>query len=111
MDIVGTKLRAREIENRCLASLVPHSAAHLNQTLGAFAGEMIRKRILGQDPDLVKKTRFSMWELADVGVEKVSDLLRVSADINRQYNADGQLVEVAFDSPLLAFQTPVRAAR
>ncbi len=81
------------------------------QSLGEFAGDVIRQRILGQDAELVERTRFSVWELADVGVEKVADFLNLSADINREYDEEGQLVEVAFDSRLLAFQAPIRNVR
>lgn len=81
------------------------------QSLLAFSGEMIRERILGQDPELVKRTRFSFWELADAGLEKLSSIFSLPVDLNRKYNKEGELVSVAFDSRLVAFSTPIHGGR
>ncbi len=81
------------------------------QTFLAYSGDLIRKNILGQDPELVKKTRFSLWELADAGLEKLATIIPVPMDINREYDNEGDLVEVSFDSRLLAFTTPVNARK
>ena len=81
------------------------------QTFLAYTGDVLRERILGQDPDLVKSTKFSLWELADAGIEKVSDFLSLPVDLNREYNDDGKLESVAFDSRLVAFSTPVQGRR
>ncbi len=77
-------------------------------TLVAFTGEYIRKQLLGQDPELVEKTRFSLWELADAGLEKVSNIFGTGADIEREYNENGDLVAVSFESALVGFNTPVK---
>ena len=78
------------------------------QTIWAFSGDLLRKEVLGQDPELVKNTRFSFWELADAGLEKISDVFNTNADIEREYNASGELMAVSFESPLLGFNTPIR---
>ena len=87
---------------------IPDPSEDEYQTLLAFTGDFMRKRLLGQDPDLVEKSRFTFWELADAGLEKVSELFGTQADIDRQYSESGELQEVSFDSPLVAFNTPVR---
>lgn len=81
------------------------------QTLWAYSGELIRKNILGQDPQQVKKNKFSLWEVADAGLQKASDVFSIAADLDRHYNDEGELVEVSFDSPLLAFTTPVNTRK
>jgi len=78
------------------------------QTLLAFSGDFIRKQLLNQDPDLVEKTKFSFWELADAGLEKVSKTFGANADIEREYNEAGELMAVSFESPLVGFNTPIR---
>jgi hypothetical protein len=78
------------------------------QTLLAFTGDFMRKRLLGQDPELVEKSRFSFWELADAGLQKLSDVFGTQADIDRQYSDSGELRSVSFESSLVAFNTPVR---
>jgi len=77
-------------------------------TLVAFSGEFIREQLLGQDPELVKKSRFSLWELADAGLEKISSVFGIGADIEREYNQSGELVAVSFESSLVGFNTPVK---
>lgn len=97
---------APHILNR--ARIQPEPLAY--QTLWAYTGELIRKSVLGQDPELVKSTRFSLWEVADAGLEKAADWLSVQADISREYNEAGELKEVHFSSPLVAFSAPVSSA-
>lgn len=80
-------------------------------TIWAYSGELIRKNLLGQDPVEVKKNKFSLWEVADAGLERAADLFSIPADIHRQYNEEGDLVEVSFNSPLLAFSTPISTVR
>ena len=87
---------------------IPDAEDDEYQTLVAFSGDFIRKQLLGQDPKLVKKSRFSLWELADVGLEKVSNLFGTGADIEREYNETGDLVAVSFESALVGFNTPVK---
>ncbi|MCK5820911.1 MAG: hypothetical protein KAH17_03450 [Bacteroidales bacterium] len=81
------------------------------QTLLAYSGKVIRERILGQDADFVQQTKFSIWELADVGIEKISDFLSIPVEMDREYNDRGQLESIAFDSPLMAFSTPISGRR
>ena len=90
---------------------IPFHETEEYQTFLAFSGEMIRKNVLRQESELVEKSRFSIWELADVGLEKVSSVLSLPMDIEREYNAEGKLVELSFDSRLLAFSTPMNSIK
>ena len=87
---------------------IPNVADDEYQTFLAFSGDLIRKQILNQDPELVKKSRFSLWELADAGLEKVSSIFGTNADIEREYSESGELLAVSFESALVGFNTPVR---
>jgi len=81
------------------------------QTFLAYTGDVLRERILGQDPEFVKKTQFSFWELADAGIDKVSNFLSLPVDLDREYNDDGKLESVVFDSRLVAFSTPIHVRK
>ncbi len=114
------KLPIREIENSSAINdksfafiyrTLPYPEDDDYQTLLAFTGEKIRENILGMDHDLVKKSRFSLWELADAGLEKVAGFFGLPADLKREYNDKGELVVVDFDSRLFAFTTPIRSRR
>ena len=78
------------------------------QTLVAFTGDFLRKQLLNQDPELVKKSRFTLWELADAGLQKISDIFGTGANIEREYDEEGELMAVSFESSLVGFNTPVR---
>lgn len=86
---------------------VPAASLDDYKTFLAFSADLMRKNVLRQDPDLVRKSKFSLWELADVGLEKVSNMFSLNADLKRQYDEKGKLVEVSFESPLVAFTTPI----
>lgn len=90
---------------------IPFHETKEYQNFLAFSGEMIRKNILGQDAELVEKSKFSFWELADVGLEKVSSALSLPMNIEREYNVEGKLVELSFDSRLLAFSKPMNSQK
>ena len=48
------------------------------ETLIAFSRDIMREQILGQDPAMVKKTKFSFWELADAGLQRLSGFFNLS---------------------------------
>jgi len=109
--IVTSEAKIINSSNAFVYRIIPYRETEEYKSFLAFSGEMIRKNVLGQDAELVKKSKFSVWELADVGLEKVSNALSLSMDIEREYNAEGKLVEVSFDSPLLAFSTPLNSQK
>ena len=90
---------------------IPDPETEEYQTLMAFTGEMIREKILGQDPALVKKTIFSFWELADASIDKVANFLALPVDLDRQYNEEGKVVSIDFNSRLVAFSAPINGGR
>lgn len=81
------------------------------QTLLAVASDVMREKILGQDSEFVKNTKFSFWELADVSLDKVAGFLALPIDLEREYDEDGRVESIAFDSRLVAFTTPVNNRR
>jgi len=78
-------------------------------TVPQYALQMFRERILGQDRKLVRKTRFSMWEVAGAGVDKINTLAGTKMKLNRQYDSKGDLLAVSFNSRLVDVESPVRA--
>lgn len=102
---------AKNFEEAFVYRIDPYISNDEYKTFLAFSGDMVRKNILGQDPEMVRKTRFSFWELADAGLEKVSGVLNLPVNIDREYNIEGELVEVSFDSKLLAFSTPIHSRK
>lgn len=77
-------------------------------TLPQYALQLFREKILGEDPVLVRRTRFSMWEVAGAGVDKINVLAGTEMKLNREYDASGQILAVSFNSRLLDVETPIR---
>ena len=77
-------------------------------TLPQYALQLFRERILGEDRKLVKKTRFSMWEVAGAGVERLNSVAGTKMKLNRKYDSKGDLLAVSFNSKLIDVNTPVR---
>lgn len=78
------------------------------QSLPQYALQLFRERILGEDPHLVRRTRFTAWEVADAGLEKFNALVGSDMNLDRQYGDDGNLVAVSFNSRLIDFEKPVK---
>jgi len=78
------------------------------ETLYELALRLFRERILGEPAELVKKQQFTLWEVADVGVQKLNNLMDTGIDIEREYNSTGNLKKVNFNSRLLALSLPHR---
>jgi len=77
-------------------------------TLPQYALQLFREKVLGEDPVLVRRTRFSMWEVAGAGVDKINVLAGTEMKLNREYDASGQILAVSFNSRLLDVETPIR---
>ena len=77
-------------------------------SLPQLALKLFRERVLGQDPGLVKKTRFSMWEVAGAGINGINALAGTEMKLNREYDDKGQILAVSFNSRLLEVDAPVR---
>jgi len=86
----------------------PFDSAEDLESISDFASNVIRERLLGQEREMVKKTRFTLWELADAGLQKLTDKFGINANIDRAYNNEGELVAVSFDSRLIGFEAPIK---
>jgi hypothetical protein len=77
-------------------------------TIPQYALQLFRERILGEDRQLVKRTRFSMWEVAGAGVNKINDLTGTKMKLNREYDSKGDILAVSFNSRLIDVESPVK---
>ncbi len=77
-------------------------------SLPQYALQVFREKVLGQDPMMVKKTRFSLWEVAGAGVSRINEIAGSDMKLNRAYDSNGEIVAVSFSSRLVDLETPVR---
>ena len=94
------------------ASLFPLTEEPVYQddylSLPQLALKLFRERVLGQDPKIVEQTRFSMWEVAGAGVDRLNQLAGTDMKLEREYDPDGQLMAISFNSRLFDLEAPVR---
>ncbi|TSA35957.1 MAG: hypothetical protein D4R64_08865 [Porphyromonadaceae bacterium] len=77
-------------------------------TLPQYALQLFREKILGEDRILVRRTRFSMWEVAGAGVDKINSLAGTNMKFNREYDSKGDIMAVSFNSRLFDVESPIR---
>jgi hypothetical protein len=54
------------------------------------------------------KYNFTIWDLAIMGVRGLNNLAGSKIELKKQYDADGNVKSLAFNSPRLEFSTPVK---
>jgi hypothetical protein len=77
-------------------------------TVPQYALRMFRERILGEDRNVVRRTRFSFWEVAGAGVSKINDMVGTKMKLNREYDSQGDIMAVSFNSRLFDIESPVK---
>lgn len=77
-------------------------------TIPQFALQLFRERILGEDRAVVRRTRFSLWEVAGAGVNKINDFAGTRMELNREYDTNGDIQAVSFNSRFFEVETPIK---
>jgi len=77
-------------------------------TLPQYALQLFREKILSQDRKQVRRTRFSMWEVAGAGVDKINTLAGTKMKLDRNYDSKGDILAVSFNSRLIDVESPVK---
>mgnify|MGYP005619382115 CR=1 FL=1 len=72
-------------------------------SLSEFALYKLKKSVLGEDAAKTAQRPFSMWDLADAGVRGVNRLMGWEMKLEREYNENGQIEYLAFESGALQF--------
>jgi len=72
-------------------------------SLSEFALYQLKKSVLGENAAKATPGRFSMWDLADVGVRGVNRLMGWEMKLEREYDENGQIEYLAFESRALQF--------
>jgi len=70
--------------------------------------KLFREKILGEDPERVRETRFSIWEVAGAGIDRINTLTGSEMKLAREYDNNGQVMAISFNSRLFDVATPVR---
>jgi len=77
-------------------------------TIPQYALQLFREKILGEERSFVKRTRFSLWEVAGAGISGINKIAGTDMRLDREYGSNGQVMAVSFNSRLVDFETPVK---
>jgi hypothetical protein len=111
--LTGVRIPEPQNDRLLLASAFPSgitsTTANEALTVPQYALRLFRERVLGEDRSVVKKTRFSVWEVAGAGVKKINDLAGTKMKLSREYDDQGDLLAISFNSKLVDIERPVRS--
>lgn len=77
-------------------------------TLEQYSTRLFRKRILKEDPPADDNRKFSVWDLADAGIKGIKNIFGGNMELNKEYDEDGNVAYLAFDSRAISFSTQMR---
>jgi hypothetical protein len=93
-----------EREDKPALALNTSRATSLNQ----FLVKQFREKALNEEVEESDQRKLSLWDVADAGLQGVGRLFNRDLKLQKQYNQDGQIVAVAYQSPNFGFAAPVR---
>lgn len=80
-----------------------HSLAQEN-SLGKLLAVNINKYVFQKDPRSPEAKKISMWDVADLGISGVNQLVGTEMELERKYNEEGEIVKLAFYSKKFGYQ-------
>ncbi|MFC2114627.1 hypothetical protein ACFLRI_04695 [Bacteroidota bacterium] len=66
-----------------------------------------RIRAFNSENEKDKNERITIWELAEAGVKGIGKLLKKDIDLQRDYDENGKLIGIEFNTPGLALSAPI----
>jgi hypothetical protein len=76
--------------------------------MDAFLLSVFRKSILKKENLPEKEQKFSVWELAEAGLQGINKLTGSEMDIKKTYDTSGNVAALAFESRSLSFSTRIK---
>lgn len=108
IDLTLNKIQRKEInplpEKSILAALVSIKNlevvenTHDNLTLSQMAVKTFKSEILKEEKTKINPDKFTLWDIADVGIIGINKIIGWKMDFDKEYNDDGELIALGFDS-------------
>ena len=76
-----------------------------------FLAKQFRVKALNEDVSANDNRKLSGWDLADAGLRGFGKLFNKDIQLNKEYNEQGDLVALAYQSPNLGISTPLKKNR
>ena len=108
IDLTLNKIQRKEInplpEKSILAALVSIKNlevvenTHDNLTLSQMAVKTFKSEILKEEKTKINPDKFTLWDIADVGIIGINKIIGWKMLFDKEYNDDGELIALGFDS-------------
>jgi hypothetical protein len=72
---------------------------------GEFLLSMFRKKVLKQEKPVIEN-KITLWEIADAGMQGLSNLTAMNFYLDRGYDRNGQINHLTLETPIFGFSTP-----
>jgi len=83
-----------------------NTSAHEYLEPGEFLIAMLRKKILKEE-QTVSKDGISLREIADAGLQELTNLTAGNFYVTRSYDQDGRMNHLTFETPIFGFSAPI----
>gem|GEM_PF-1798970 len=90
---------AYEIEN------ISHGGSY---TIDQYLLRQFRKKMLNESREEYNSRKFSGWDLVDLGIRQTGKLFGQEWQLKKDYDNEGNIENLAFNSRMLSFDYPVR---
>jgi hypothetical protein len=74
--------------------------------LNQYIANTFREKVLEEKP--AANTKLTFWDFVAAGVKGIGKISGKRMQLQREYDQDGKLIEVAFNSPKFGFSAPVK---
>jgi len=87
---------------------IEYQSAGKTYTIDQYLLRQFRKKMLKESREEYNVRKFSGWDLVDYGVRQIGKLAGQDWQLKKDYNENGQLQSLAFNSRLLSFDYPLK---
>jgi len=102
---VNTEFNAWIIRNENPHDKAPEREVY---TLNQYLHKKFRVSVLNENEQEAENRKFSLWDIADIGIQRIGKILNKDIQLQKQYNEEGYLTSLEFCSPNLAFNAPLK---
>ncbi|MBC8344544.1 MAG: hypothetical protein H8E61_11235 [Bacteroidetes bacterium] len=79
--------------------------------IAKYVSNQFRIRALNEEDSIATNRKLSVWDLADAGLRRIGNLFNRDVRLDKEYNENGEVIALAFNSPRLGFSAPLKRNR
>jgi len=79
-----------------------------SMNIDRYVVAQFRKKVLNEDPSECSNKKLSGWDLADAGVQRLGKWMNKDWKLQKEYDENGNVRQVAFNSQRISINSPVK---